>query len=366
MIQGHGGNKIGLAKTLGCPLEEIIDMSSNLNPLGPPESILACIREKLTAIQALPEPDAASMCQRFALYHGIDPKGVMAGNGTTWFIYTIPRALDVKRVVIAGPSYSDYQDACTMHQIEYVHCLARKEQNFQWDMDRISEQAGEADLVFICNPNNPTGTLIPRETLVELVLKHPATCFVVDESYLPFVENAVGNSLVTQTQYANLMVLSSMSKIFTIPGLRTGFCSGPPALLEQVMAYYQPWSVNSLAQEVITNIFANSGDIQPFYAKTQAYIKAEKQVFFQALEKVPGIRLFEAPTYFILAELEQVTAPEFCGRVGQDKILIRDCSNFYGLSERFVRFSLKTREINLALAQSIQNALGPAKKGAHV
>ena len=347
-------------------MEEIIDMSSNLNPLGPPKNLQAWIMEKRSAIESLPEPDAASMCQGFAQYHGIDPREVMAGNGTTWFIYTIPQALGARRAVIAGPTYSDYQDGCAMHQIEYVHCLAHKEQNFQWDMDRISQQAGESDLVFICNPNNPTGTLIPREALVEMVLKHPGTCFVVDESYLPFVENADSVSLVSQTQYTNLLVLSSMSKIFTIPGLRTGFCSGHPALVEKLMAYYQPWSVNSLAQEVIKNIFANPGEIQPFYAQTQAYILQEKQLFFQALEKVPGIRLFEAPTYFILAELENLTAPEFCSRVGQDKILIRDCSNFHGLSNRFVRFSLKTREINLALAQSIQKALGPAKRAVHV
>lgn len=366
MIQGHGGNKKALANTLGCPMEEIIDMSSNLNPLGPPKNLQAWIMEKLSAIESLPEPDAASMCQGFARYHGIDPREVMAGNGTTWFIYTIPQALKAGRVVIAGPTYSDYQDGCAMHGIEYVHCLARKEENFQWDMGRLSELSDKADLVFICNPNNPTGTLIPRQVIISLLKKHPATCFVVDESYLPFVENAGDFSLVSQTQYPNLMVLSSMSKIFTIPGLRTGFCSGHSALVEKVRAYYQPWSVNSLAQEVIIHIFDNPGKIQPFYTQTQAYIQEEKQVFFQALEKVPGIRLFEAPTYFILAELAHLTAPEFCDRVGRDKILIRDCSNFHGLSDRFVRFSLKTREINLALAQSIEKALIPAEKALYV
>jgi threonine-phosphate decarboxylase len=361
MIQGHGGNKVELANHLGCSVEEIIDMSSNLNPLGPPENIHTIITERISAIHSLPEPDAASMGKGFAHYHGIDPNCVIAGNGTTWFIYTIPKALGAKKVVIAGPTYSDYQDACTMHGISHTYCLALKEQNFVQDVDRLSSLAASSDLVFICNPNNPTGALLSRDKITYLINKHKNTCFVVDESYLPFVENAHEISFVSQNHYSNLLVLSSMSKIFRIPGLRTGFISGHNTLVEKVMEYYQPWSVNSLAQEVIKDIFANPGTIEPFFEKTRAYIKKEKQVFTQALEGIPGIRLFEAPTYFVLAELEHYTAPEFCREIGQDKILIRDCSNFYGLSDRFVRFSLKKKPINMALAQSIQKALIPKK-----
>jgi len=357
MIQGHGGNKIKLAQQLLCPVEDIIDMSCNLNPLGPPEKIHSIIRKKLSTIHSLPEPDAASMCRGFARFHGIDPENVIGGNGTTFFIYTIPKALGAKKVVIAGPTYSDYKDACIMHGIEYGHCLARGEQNFQLDIDQISAMAEGCDLVFLCNPNNPTGALTPREKIVHLIKKHPDTCFVVDESYLPFVDNAKDFSFVTRTHYSNLLVLSSMSKIFRIPGLRTGFLSGDKTLINRVMKYYQPWSVNSLAQEVITDIFANPGDIEPFYEKTRAYIKKEKQVFFQALQGVRGISLFKASTYFILAELDDMTAGKFCRLIGGDKILIRDCGNFHGLSDRFVRFSLKTRDINMILAQGIKNSL---------
>jgi threonine-phosphate decarboxylase len=366
MIQGHGGNKNKLAQQLCCPVEEIIDMSSNLNPLGPPDRIHAIIRERLSAIHSLPEPDAASMCRGFARYHGIDPGSVMAGNGTTFFIYTLPRALGAKRVVIAGPTYSDYKDACVMHGIDPIHCLAQKEKNFQLDMDKISTMAASCDLVFLCNPNNPTGTLTSREKIAHLIKQHPDTCFVVDESYLPFVAGAEEISFVSRTDYPNLLVLSSMSKIFRIPGLRTGFLSGARPLIDKVMAHYQPWSVNSLAQEVITDIFAHPQGIEPFYEQTRAYIREEKQVFYQALQGIKGLHLFEAPPYFILGELDGMTAPEFCRAIGRDKILIRDCGNFYGLSDRFVRFSLKTRPINLALAASIKKALNPFEVSAHV
>ena len=304
MIQGHGGNKQQLADRIGCRLEDIIDMSSNLNPLGPPKRIHAFIRENIHLIHALPEPDAAGMSKGFADYHGIDPGCVIAGNGTTFFIYTLPLAL-----------------------------------------------------VFSCNPNNPTGALIDKQDLETLIRRHTKTCFVVDESYLPFVPDAEDFSLITQTHLPNLVVLSSMSKIFRIPGLRTGFLSGAKALIQKVMVHYQPWSVNALAQAVIKDVYDHPEDILPFYRQTREFIVKERRAFVHALAETDGIRLFDTPVYFVLARLDRILAPELCRRVGDDGFLIRDCSNFKGLSDRFVRFSLKTREINLALAQSIKTAL---------
>ena len=226
MIQGHGGNKQQLADRIGCRVEDIIDMSSNLNPLGPPKRIHAFIRENIHLIHALPEPDAAGMSKGFADYHGIDPGCVIAGNGTTFFIYTLPLALGAKKALILGPAYADYEDACAALNVKASHCLTLAENNFVPDLDQLSDKAGQADLVFICNPNNPTGALIAKQDLETLIRRHTNTCFVVDESYLPFVPGAEDFSLITQTHLPNLVVLSSMSKIFRIPGLRTGFLSG--------------------------------------------------------------------------------------------------------------------------------------------
>ncbi len=357
MILGHGGNPQDLAKRLGCSVEEIVDMSSNLNPLGPPERIFRLIQEKIDVIHALPEPDGASMVQGFARYHEIGPEHVIPGNGTTFFIYTLPQALGAESVLIAGPTYSDYRDSCTMHGIEVAHCLADPETGFMPDMAALSQRAAAADLVFICNPNNPTGALIPKLDLEALINAHPGTCFVVDESYLPFVANAEVLSFVPDVHISNLLVLSSMSKVFRIPGLRTGFLSGAAPLVEKIRAYCQPWSVNALAQAVIKEMFDHPREILAFYKKTRQYIKEEKAIFINALDGVEGIAIFDAPTYFVLAALEQMTAPEFCRRIGDDKILIRDCTNFKGLSDRFVRFSLKNREMNSALVQSIRKAL---------
>jgi threonine-phosphate decarboxylase len=373
MIIGHGGNIKDLAKTLNCAMDDIIDMSSNLNPLGPPETIGKVICDNLIKIQSLPEPDAHTMKKGFANFHNIDLKSVVAGNGTTWFIYTIPLAFHSKKILIVGPTYSDYKDACIMHDIAFEHCIAKASNQlnpilfnqdsfdlntFDPDIDEISQMAKDADTVFICNPNNPTGSLVAREKLEYLIQKHENTVFIVDESYLPFVNNAGETSMVSMTDYKNLIVLSSMSKIFRIPGLRTGFLSGDQRLVEKIMAHYQPWSVNSLAQKVIEHIFDNPERIEPFYQKTREYIKREKQIFLESINNIPGLQTFDSSTYFILARLTNgMSSSDFCKRIGQDKILIRDCSNFSGLTEEYVRFSLKERDINLHLSGLIKKAM---------
>ncbi len=358
MIIGHGGNIKELAETLGCAVDDIIDMSSNLNPLGPPETIEKVIADNLVKIRSLPEPDALTMRKGFADFNGIDQTNVVAGNGTTWFIYTIPKALASQKVILAGPTYSDYKDACRMHKIDFQHCIAKESNQFDLDMDEVSRMAETADTIFICNPNNPTGSIILREKLEYLIQKHENTVFIVDESYLPFVDYANEYSLVSKTGYENLIVLSSMSKIFRIPGLRTGFLSGAQGLCQKIMAFYQPWSVNSLAQAVIEHLFDYPERIEPFFRKTRTYIKEEKRVFLENFEDTKGINFFKTSTYFILAKLTNgVSSKDFCEKMGRNKILIRDCSNFVGLSDKYIRVSLKERQINEHLAKLIKQAV---------
>lgn len=359
MITGHGGNIKKLAEQLGCEAGDIIDMSSNLNPLGPLDCIEPFIRENVMKIRALPEPDAGSMRNGFAGFYGVDENRVMAGNGTTWFIYTLPLALGSKRVLICGPTYADYKDACLMYGIQYDHYLADVSRRFQPDIEELSLMAGHADTVFICNPGNPTNALMQRSDIEYLLKRHPGTVFIVDESYLPFVERAEDISLVPETKYSHLLVLSSMSKIFRIPGLRTGFLSADSKIIEKVMAYYQPWSVNALAQAVVEYIFSRSEDIDPFVRKTRDFIKTERNRFIKSLAGIQGLEIFDSCTCFILARLHNgMSSGEFCEAIGRNRILIRDCANFLGLSDQYVRFSLKKMETNDRLVSLIREVMG--------
>jgi threonine-phosphate decarboxylase len=171
------------------------------------------------------------------------------------------------------------------------------------------------------------------------------------------VEDSDTFSLIRTGRFPNLLVLSSMSKIFAIPGLRTGFLNGSEPLIGKVAAYCQPWQVNALAQAVITDIYDHPEQIVPFYEKTRVFIAREKQWFLKEAADIPGLVPGDGRTGFVLCRLEHHTAPRVCRQVGQDRILIRDCSNFHGLDHRFVRFSFKDRESNQRLAVSLKKAL---------
>jgi len=352
MITGHGGNVQALAQRNGCTLDEIIDMSSNINPLGPPEGVEAFIIENIHKIRSLPQADALDMVNAFSAYYQVDAGRVMGGNGTTWFIYTLPQALSWKRVLIAGPTYADYRDGCIMHGAAYSFCMSSSENAFELDFSKIASMAPEVDAVILCNPNNPTGTLSPVDEIISLVKAHPDTWVVVDESYLPFVKDAEKISLVSETRFPNLIVLSSMSKIFRIPGLRTGYLCADPGVIEKLMGFYQPWSVNALSQSAIVHILENSEQINPFMETTRQFVMEEKQIFEEAMAGIDAVKLYPSATYFMLAELlGGMNSVEVCRKVGDERILIRDCANFHGLSDRFVRFSLRDRATNLQLAQ---------------
>ncbi|ACN17622.1 putative histidinol-phosphate/aromatic aminotransferase and cobyric acid decarboxylase [Desulforapulum autotrophicum HRM2] len=356
MITGHGGNVNALAQRLGCTIDEIIDMSSNLNPLGPPPGLEAFLAANMARIRSLPQADAGGMVSAFAHRHNMDANRVMAGNGTTWFLYTLPLALATKKMLIFGPTYSDYRDGCAMHNIDYGYAMATVDNLFVPDFEAVSNMlaTGGFDTVVICNPNNPTGVLVEKQAILNLVQAYPEIRFVVDESYLPFVEDAENITLVGDDRFPNLIVLSSMSKIFRIPGLRTGFICADPRVIEGFMHYSQPWSVNALAQTAVTHLLGQGAETGAFTARTREFVHEEKALFASRLADCPGICIFPSQTYFVLAALEPpMDAPTLCRLMGDEHILIRDCTNFDGLSNRFVRFSLKSRKTNMALANAL-------------
>ncbi len=360
MITGHGGNVNALAQRLGCDTDDIIDMSSNLNPLGPPPGLEAFLGENMKQIRSLPQADAGEMVAAFARRHNIDAARVMAGNGTTWFLYTLPLALATKKMLILGPTYSDYRDGCAMHNIAYGYAMATVDNLFVPDFDAVAAMldTGGFDTAVICNPNNPTGVLVEKQVVIGLVKAYPGVRFVVDESYLPFAADGENVTLVAETRFPNLIVLSSMSKIFRIPGLRTGFVCADPGVIACFAHHYQPWSVNALAQAAVTHLLGQECETEAFTARTRKFVNEEKALFASALADCPGIWIFSSHTYFVLAALEPpMDAPTLCRLMGDEHILIRDCTNFDGLSHRFVRFSLKERKTNMALATALKKHL---------
>ncbi len=359
MIHGHGGNIYQLARELGCAPAEIADMSSNVNPLGPPPELMDHLQAHLGCIQALPEAAAESMERLFAEQSRIDADQVLAGNGTTQMIYDLPRALEMREALIVGPTYADYADGCRLGNVACRFVHARETDDFLVDVDRLREQIEAVDAVYICTPNNPTGRLIDVNVIRQLCQDFPRQHFVVDESYLPFVKNQTRHSLLKERP-PNALVLTSMSKIFRIPGLRVGFIVGAARTLQYLRRLAPPWSVNSLAQTAVRFLLTNEPLSRDFIARTQAFIADEREFMIDALAAIPDLRIYPSRTsFFILCLPKPHRAAGVCRALSAHRILIRDCSNFEGLSERFMRISLKTTDVNRQCVTLLQTLLQP-------
>ena len=359
MLHGHGGNRIELARQLGCSPGEITDMSSNINPLGPPPGLIKYLGDHIDAVGKFPEVDSREITVQFADQCRIDPDRVLAGNGTTQFIYTLPQALGIKSALIVAPTYSDYADACQLYNVKTTFVITEESQNFQPNLDQIKKYLDGVDSVFICNPNNPTGSLIAADDLKALCKSYPDTIFIVDESYLSFIQGADEKSIRRQ-DLSNLIVLVSISKIFAIPGLRIGFVVSSAERMKQLRRFLQPWSVNSLAQLATGYLMAQKNDVDIFIEKTNQLIVAERNRFFAAFEDIPDIILFPSTTNFLVARLHnRLTADEVCSRLAGFRIMVRNCSNFHGLTNRHIRISLKLPEHNLMLTKRLLDLAQP-------
>ncbi|MCF6290279.1 MAG: aminotransferase class I/II-fold pyridoxal phosphate-dependent enzyme [Desulfobacterales bacterium] len=339
----HGGNIINTAKELGCRPDQLIDMSSNLSPLGMVPGLDEVLRKGIAEIAYLPETASESLVQAFADKHGLSPANILAGNGTTEFIYNIPLTLAdrLRHALIVTPTYGDYDQACAWAGLPATHFPLRRHEEFRLDLHRLQAQLSGRELVFICNPNNPTSGLTASADLNACIRCHPDTLFVVDESYLPFVRE---RSLLSFPLPENLCLLRSFSKIYGIPGLRLGFLAADAKIMARITSRHKPWGVNRLAQ-IAGEYLLKYGDARA--EENIRFVEQNRPAMAAALAAMPGVEVIPGTANFILNLLKGETTVEYLReKLLEQRIMIRNCANFVGLDEHYFRISLKTEEEN--------------------
>ena len=358
MLIGHGGDRYSLARELGVDPAKILDFSSNVSPLGPPHGLLKYLKARIAEIEYLPEVDSFELRNALAHRYKADPGDFFVTSGTTEWIFHLPQVLRPKKVIIPLPTYSDYRDASLLHKLSVEEIVVWKgEESGQIHNEfpiRLEERLTPGSLVFLCNPNNPTGSFIPPESLCRLIAKYPEVKWVVDESYAPFAAPDEKSSLLFQKKLDNLIILRSFSKIYGIPGLRLGYAmsSDPSAILAKAL---KPWAVNRLAQLAGKYLLDENGGYEE---SIREFIKTEMARMFAEISRIPFLRPYQTNVNFMLIEvLKPFTAGKVAESLRKKGILIRDCSNFLGLSGEFIRISLRQTRDNDILLDELK-ALG--------
>ncbi len=324
----HGGNIYTLLKK-GFRYEDIIDFSASINPLGMPQGVKDAIREGMRFFIHYPDPEQMELRNTISLYHDISPETVVAGNGSTELIYLIVRALRPRRVLLPAPTFSEYERASRCSGSDIVIYELKEENNFDLEPEHFISflinlnMLKPIDMVFLCNPNNPTGRLVIKEGILRIAqtLKERGIYLVVDEAFIDFTPEQSVIRHVSGNPY--LIVLRSMTKFYGLAGLRLGYGVFHPQLIEKILPYKEPWTVNTPAQIAGTAALLDNG----FRKETLKAIDGWKKVLEEYFQR-HGIYFIPSSVNFYLFKFKKVLGPFLEGH----GMLIRDCSDFIGLN----------------------------------
>lgn len=353
MNDEHGGNIRKLAKASGRPTKDLLDFSANINPLGPPEWLRSLISSQLSSIVHYPDPDCSLLKASIATCYGSREEGVLVGNGSTEIIHSLPRALPIHRALIPVPSYSDYANAVELAGKTAEKIFLKEEESFQLDLPLLDSKICGDQLVFIGQPNNPTGLLVDPSALRTLALKHLSTIFVIDEAFLDFVE---GMDSLIQKRPPNVIVLRSLTKFYAIPGLRLGFAIAEPEVIQKIRKITPPWSVNALAQAVGENAIQDHA----YAMRTRTFVRQQREFLLKEMQSIPDLTVYPGKANFLLVCIDRkdINAPTLARKMIELGIAIRVCDNFDGLDRRFFRVAIRTEEENLWLLHALKKAMG--------
>jgi len=356
----HGGNVWELERKSNYRFDQFLDFSSNINPLGPPAGVREAVLSGLKKLPYYPDPEYLHLRKGLSRFLRVNLSSIFVGNGLSQIIDLVSRVCNFKEAIILNPTYSEYEQGCLKSKIPVIHFNMREKDNFVLNEEMLYKTLGtkKETAIFLCNPNNPTGTFIPRP-FFKIFLKKISRrrhWLIVDEAFIDFTSHGRRNSLTPFINtYPRLIVLWSLTKIFSIPGLRIGAAIANNKIIKRLQAIAPPWSVNILAEEAT---MASLKD-KSFFKKTSGWIKKEKEYLLNSLEKFDTLKVYPSDAPFFLVKIldRRISARELNKRLLSHKILIRDCSSFRSLDKNFFRIAIKDRASNRRLISALTNYL---------
>jgi threonine-phosphate decarboxylase len=353
----HGGDVWGFARKYNIPLEKVLDFSGPINFLGPSPKAVEAVKQHARLIRFYPDPNPVELRAEIAKYigHGVDAKNVILGNGSIELIYMIAEVFSCDfKAVIPVPSFTEYEKAALRVGGEPV--FVQLPEDFALDAETLKKAVtGDTRLMCICNPHSPSGTLYSRETLLDLVefCRKKGIIVSVDENYIEFAEKGQDTTLAGYVKkYENLFVIRSVTKFYGMPGIRLGYGIVGESLLDKLEAVRQPWSINSLAGFATLAAF---NDME-FIENTKRTMAKERTRFAQMLGEIGGFHVFPSVTNFLLVKIlnKKITATALREGMTKEGILIRDCSTFVGLDNRYFRVTVRAPGENMKLVKTLQ------------
>jgi threonine-phosphate decarboxylase len=335
MLQGHGDDGYKYKQEIKA------NFSTNVWYGGYSEELKNYLISNWNTIDSYPEASAESFISVLAKDLCVDANMLLAVNGATEAFYLIAQCFNNSSSTIVIPTFSEYEDACRInkHKLHFIN----------WK-DLSSFTSFDSELVWICNPNNPTGDVLLQNELEILLRNHSDSIFIIDEAYIDFTDS-ISSSIDLIKNHQNLIIVKSLTKNFAIPGLRLGYLIANKILVQKIEFYKAPWTVNSLAIEAGKYLIQHKNDILP----PVKYYKSSTEKFIKNLNQISGLKIHATKTSYFLIELEKGNSTELKNYlISEFGLLIRDAKNFRGLNSSYIRVATLSEEKNQLLIDALQ------------
>lgn len=336
----HGGN---IYEHEGC-----LDFSANINPLGMPKSVVEAAKLGVEASIHYPDVKAVKLIRGIAEKEQVNKEMVLCGNGAAELIFSIVRTIKPKQALLLAPTFAEYEQALVSESCSILYYKLNK-QDFQIREDILNQINDEIDIVFLCNPNNPTGKRTDRELLRKIAIRcQESSCMlVIDECFLEFTKNEEEFTMVPYLlEFPNIFILKAFTKIYAMPGLRLGYgISADQELLKKMKDGMQPWNLSVPAQ------FAGVAALKEgeYVKHTKEYIKKERDFLYKGLRELAD-QVFYGEANYLFFQAEKGLKEKMLTK----NILIRDCSNYKELCDGYYRIAVRTREENEAFLKAFR------------
>jgi len=331
---------------------DIIDFSSNVSPAGTPKSVNSVLKNKLDQVTSYPDLHSDDLKSDLKKYTGISKSKIIVGNGAIEIIYNFCSSfLSKKQILIPVPTFGEYEAAARLSDCKIKFF---KTMNLSENLDSFISQIPKNGCIFVCNPNNPTGTIMSKKQLTKIIISaKKKSCLVfVDECFIELVPQSNESISYLIKKYNNLFVLRSLTKSFGLAGIRVGYGLGSKQVVDILQKIKIPWSVNGLAQEAGSIAIKNKSHL----SKSKSIIKKESNFLKNKISKISGFECYDSVTNFILIKTKK-DSTKIQKELIKHKILIRDCKNFRGLDNHFIRIAVKSHKDNLKLIKALEASL---------
>ena len=344
----HGGDWAGYRAEFG---RDALDFSANVSPLGLPEGVARAITAALPTADRYPDPLCRELRAKLVLHEGVPAEQILCGNGAADLIFRLVWAKKPRRALVTAPTFAEYATALESVGCTVERFFLREQEDFAVTDAFCAAIRPGVDMVFLCQPNNPTGQLASPE-LVKKLLRRCGECrtiLAVDECFLDFLPQSEVLSAKKLLANPNLIILKAFTKLYGMAGVRLGYClCSNIALLEKMQAAGQPWAVSSLAQAAGLAAL----DETAYVARVQTLIAQQRPVLRDGLRTL-GLRVLDGSANYLLFQ-----APETLGdALRQRGIVLRSCGNYPGLDGSWYRTAVRTAPENQQLLKALQEVL---------